>query len=278
MSQPEELALWTNLACIWEVSARKVGNVHPGQEDRDLRVVDFLASAAAIAPVMAAPRQSLGATVLAAIRATRRVTGTNTNLGIVLLLAPLALADGADLGRVLDNAGVEDSRDVFEAIRLAQPGGLGEAAEQDVRDVPTLPLRAIMALAQDRDLVARQYALGFRDVLDLGLRTLLDAYARLGSLESAIVFTQLRWLAEFPDSLIQRRRGRAEAEQASRQARRVLELGWPSEAGQREFAELDRWMRQPASRRNPGTSADLLAACLFAALQGRHLNPAEVHW
>ncbi len=101
--------------------------------------------------------------MLDAIRATRRVVATNTNLGIVLLLAPLAAVPrdnrcAQGIPAVLDALTVEDARDVFAAIRLASPGGLGQAAEQDVADEPSLPLRQIMALAADRDLVARQYA------------------------------------------------------------------------------------------------------------------------
>src|ERR1051325_6484441 len=79
------------VACTWEVLARKAGNVCPGRENRDLTVNDCLVSAAAIAPILNdAPTQPLGVTILRAIEATRRVVKTNTNLGIVLLLAPLA--------------------------------------------------------------------------------------------------------------------------------------------------------------------------------------------
>src|ERR1019366_3659361 len=141
------------LACTWEVRARKAGNVCPGREFPDLTVNDFFLSAAAIAPVLEeAPRQPLGVTILRCIEATRRVVNTNTNLGIVLLLAPLAsvpldqpLQPG--LSQVLARTTVEDSRNVYAAIRLAKPGGLGEANEQDVRAEPTLPLRAGMALS-----------------------------------------------------------------------------------------------------------------------------------
>src|SRR5262245_55488585 len=146
------------LACEWEVLARKAGNVCPGREFPDLTVDDFLKSAAAIAPVMdEAPHQPLGVTILGAIEATRKVVHTNTNLGIVLLLAPLAsvpLEEPLHTGikRVLSQTTVEDSRKVYQAIRLAKPGGLGKVCAQDVADEPTLPLTYVMALAMDRDL------------------------------------------------------------------------------------------------------------------------------
>ncbi len=104
-----------------------------------------------------------------AIEATRQVVATNTNLGMVLLLAPLAavphgtsLESGVEA--VLDATTVADARAVYRAIRLAQPGGMGSVPEQDIAEEPTLPLRAVMAMAADRDLVARQYANGFREV------------------------------------------------------------------------------------------------------------------
>src|SRR5262249_23725291 len=157
-------------ACIVEATARKPGNVHRLRDFADLSYPDFLLSAAAIAPVLeSAPSRGVGATVLEAVRATRDVVATNTNLGIVPRLVPLAsVPDGSDLRRgvesVLEGLTVEDARSVFAAIRLANPGGLGKADSQDVADEPTMPLRSIMALAAARDGVARQYALGYPDV------------------------------------------------------------------------------------------------------------------
>ena len=105
--------------------------------------------------------------MLGAIEATRRVVSTNTNLGIVLLLAPLAaVADCVDLAEgveaVLAATTVDDARHVYHAIRLAQPGGLGEVSDQDIAREPTISLRDVMGLAADRDLIARQYANGFQ--------------------------------------------------------------------------------------------------------------------
>ena len=146
---------------------------------------------------------------------------TNTNLGILLLLAPLTkAAAGADLRaglpRVLDDLDVEDARLVYEAIRLANPGGLGRAPEQDVRDEPTQTLREVMALAADRDGIARQYANGFRDVFDDGAPAVLEGIAQTGSMEGAIVYAHLHLMARHPDTLIARKRGPAEAAESAR--------------------------------------------------------------
>lgn len=278
------IPLAAQLACLWEATARKPGNVHRYADFDDLEYLDFLQSAAAMAPTLAdAPSRGLGATILAAVRATRRVVATNTNLGIVLLLAPLAaVADDtitrAAVEEVLVRTTVEDTRLAYEAIRLAAPGGLGRAPSQDVRDEPTLPLREVMALAAERDLVARQYANGFVEVLTEGVPALEQGLARCGCLEGAIVFCQLTLLSRHPDSLIARKRGLVVAAEASRRAAEALAvLGTPE--GARALAELDAWLRGDGHARNPGTTADLVTASLFAALRNGTIPlPRSVPW
>ena len=262
------------LACLMEVTARKPGNVHRFQDFDDLTYMDFVLSAMACAPFLTETEQmGVGKAVLAAIQATRRVVRTNSNLGMVLLLAPLAAVPRVRLlvpaiAEVLNGLDIADSQFVFEAIRLAKPAGLGEAAEQDVRSEPTLPLKAIMALAQDRDLIAKQYACDYRDVFEIGVPALKRGMNDLGSLESAIIFCHLHLLAALPDTLIQRKRGLAVAQQASRMARQILAQGWPrSLKAQQAFADFDTWLRADGHARNPGSTADLVAACLFVALR-----------
>jgi triphosphoribosyl-dephospho-CoA synthase len=277
---------WVALACLWEATARKAGNVHPQRSFRDLNYCDFVASAVAIAPVFAQHAPSgVGKLVLRAIEATHRVARTNTNLGIVLLLAPLAVADPGlplrdGLPAVLEKLTILDSACVYEAIRLARPGGMGEVAEQDLAVEPTRPLRDIMVIAQDRDLIARQYANGFQEVLHEGRSALLRGLQLWANLEDAIIGTHLELLAGHPDSLIERKCGPAVAGEASRRARAVLEAGWPNSAvGQRAFADFDAWLRADGNRRNPGTSADLVTACIFAALRDNHIGlPLSVPW
>ena len=264
------LALFAQTACTWEATARKAGNVHPGASFDNLTYQDFLNSAQAIAPVMAlAPQRPLGETIRDAVRATRAVVATNTNLGIVLLLAPLAKTANlrTDLERILSGTTVEDTRRVYEAIRLAQPGGMGKVQEQDVAGEPTQTLREVMGLAADRDLIARQYANGFREVFEDGVPALLAGYEEFGTVEAAIIACQLHWLAHFPDSLIVRKRGLADAEEVMRRAQGVVTLGLQTAAGRMAYAELDGWLRGEGHSRNPGTTADLVTACLFVALR-----------
>jgi triphosphoribosyl-dephospho-CoA synthase len=268
------IGLAAQLACIWEATARKVGNVHPFARFAEVSYLDFVTSAAAIAPVLeTAPARRVGETVLAAVQATRRLQGSNTNLGIILLLAPLAkVPAGQDLRTgvraVLADLDVTDARHVYAAIRLANPGGLGRVPAQDVSAEPTQSLREVMALAAGRDLVARQYVNDFEEIFARGLPALQQGIGRTGSLEGAIIHTQLAFLAAEPDSLIVRKCGEAEGAEAQRRAADALAAGWPETApGRTALAEFDAWLRAAGHRRNPGTSADLVTASLFAALR-----------
>jgi triphosphoribosyl-dephospho-CoA synthase len=268
--------LCAQAACLMEATARKPGNVHRFRDLDDVTLMDYLLSAAAIGPVMdGAAGRRVGATVLDAVRATRRVSRTNTNLGIILLLAPLAaVPPGEDLRagveQVLTGLDHADAQLAYQAIREANPGGLGDAPEQDVKQEPTRSLHEVMALIAGWDLVARQYADGFREVFDEGVPVLRASLARTAWLETAIVGCHLHLMAKFPDALIVRKRGHAEAEESAARARRVLEAGWPeTAAGRAALEELDAWLRAEGRSRNPGTTADLVTACLFVALRER---------
>ena len=193
------------LACLLEVTAPKVGNVHRGADFADLTFADFAISAVLIGPAMeAAASTGVGRAVLDAVAATRSSVDTNTNLGMVLLLAPLAavprdqpLVGGVD--KVLARLTPQDCRQAYEAIRLAQPGGLGQVKQMDVHGPPPDDLLAAMRLAADRDLVARQYADGFQ----LVLHRIAPSLARYAStsgwtLTDAIIRVHLELLARTP--------------------------------------------------------------------------------
>lgn len=271
------VALWAQAACIWEACAEKVGNVHRRRDFEDTTLIDFLVSAAAVGPVLAAAAdRGVGRTVLDAVRATRRVCRANTNLGIVLLLSPLAVTtDRVALSGLLAGLTVDDSRLVCAAIREASPGGLGNAAEHDVADEPTLPLRELMALAAGRDRVARQYATAYEEVYDEIAPILLER-VRLGEgLDRAIQYAQMDQLARHGDSLIARKRGQDESDECRRLAAAALDGGWPEPGdGWGRHMLLSSWLRHGGHVRNPGTTADLIAAGLYVLLATGRLDVA----
>ena len=276
------------VACLLEVTARKPGNVHRAADFADATFLDFALSAAAIAgPLDRARTQGLGTTIYEAVAATRSLVGSNTNLGMILLLAPLAAVPPGEplrlgLARVLRATTVLDAVDLYRAIRLAQPGGLARSTEgQDVADEPTISLVEAMRLANARDLVAHQYATDFADVFDRVLPSLADGLTRPGwNVETAIIATHLAFLADHPDTLIARKRGTDIAREASHRAAVVLRSGWPDSPGSSlALADFDAWLRLDGNARNPGTTADLIAAGLFAGLrEGLIPWPIATRW
>jgi len=276
---PQDVASAVQLACLLEASAPKPGNVSPGRPFHDTRFEDFLASAAAIGPAMqAAGDRPLGATILDAVEATRRWSTANTNLGIILLSAPLACAAldasarplRARVRDVLAGATVDDARRVYAAIRLAAPGGLGSASEQDVHAEPTLPLTATMALAAERDAVAAEYATAFERTFTTGAPAVTAALEAGLGWADATVEAFLTLLAGHPDTLIVRKLGAAAAEGVQCEAARVLGAGGVRSAeGRGALAAFDGSLRDPRNRRNPGTTADLTAAALLVVILER---------
>ncbi len=274
LAAPLSTGTCATLACLLEVTAAKPGNVYRGADFEEMTYADMIVSAAVIGPVMEeAVDCRVGQTILQAVRATQAAVAQNTNLGTVLLLAPLAKVPHdtplpAGIGPVLADLDQQDAADAYGAIRAAHPGGLGSVAQADVHDDPKISLRDAMALAADRDLVASQYVNGYREVLDQALPLLVAGQRHGWPLSQTIVYTQLQLMAELPDSLIARKCGLDVAREASARAAAVLAAGTPGDTGyNRAIADLDFWLRADRNRRNPGTTADLLAAALFVALR-----------
>lgn len=259
-------------ACAVEIRALKPGNVHVFAAGHGMSIDDFERSAEAAAMPLCRAGTPLGARILGAIEATRAAVGQNTNLGIVLLCAPLAMAAERGGGlrdgvrRVIAASDLEDAGLAFQAIALASPGGLGEVPEHDVRQPATVTLPVAMATAADRDSVARQWVTGFADVFETGLPSFRYALARWGSVEWAATHVFLGLLARLPDSHIGRKSGTGIAETVRAEAAAVWggldDAADPADLAPRLLA----WDASLKARGlNPGTSADLTVATLFAA-------------
>jgi triphosphoribosyl-dephospho-CoA synthase len=259
-------------ACRAEIEAPKPGNVHVFSAGHGMAAEHFFVSAAAAAPKLCARGRSLGDRIYEAVAASFAAVGMNTNLGIVLLCAPLAAAaeraaDAASLqsgvAAVLGGLDLEDTARVFAAIRLANPGGLGTAARYDVHGGGDVTLIAAMAEAADRDMIAAQYGNNFHDVFTTGLTAV--AWAQYCSFKPpwSTIAVYLTFLAAFPDSHIMRKHGSAAALEVQREGADMLALF--QSQGENCLANLlafDESLK--ARQRNPGTSADLTVATLFA--------------
>jgi triphosphoribosyl-dephospho-CoA synthase len=259
------------LACVLEVSAAKPGNITPVHDFSDATYTDMLRSALALGPAFAAGRaaqRSVGELIADGVQATAEVADANTNLGIVLLFAPLVRAAvtrkpdeplRAAVEATLGALTVDDAAAAFAAIARAKPGGLGEAAEHDVRGPARVSLREAMAAAAHRDSIASEYLTGFAIVFDLGLTLLVQALRAGRSTLDAIVSVHIGLLADRPDTLIARKAGDAAAMAVTAAAREVRD-------GTSSLADFDASLRSADNRLNPGTTADLVAGTLLAAL------------
>ncbi|BAN24818.1 triphosphoribosyl-dephospho-CoA synthase [Caballeronia insecticola] len=265
-------------ACRLDVETQKPGNVSVASAGHGMTSAQFVASAGTAAEGLFTPGARVGARILDAVRRTFDAVGCNTNLGIVLLAAPLCAAlerfaphEAVDASRwraatvrVLAELDIDDARLAYRAIALANPGGLGDAPEQPVHAPPTVTLRAAMTLAAERDSIARQYANGFADIFGAGL----DAANALtpATDHRAMLDVFLTFLSAWPDSHIVRKQGAAVAQSVTRDAA-LHRADWRAAGRNVQSAELDAWDAGLKARGiNPGTSADLAVATLFVAL------------
>lgn len=323
-SKPRTISGLVSLACLLEVSAPKPGNVHRGADFEDVTFGDFVTSAVLLGESLQADLQRpLGEMVFQAVQRNRAAVGTNTNLGIVLLLAPLAKAiekargtrlTSKHISAVLDEVSVADGPRVFAAIRLAKPGGLGTADQLDVnqqggpvldatgRELSPVDLLQAMKLASHRDGIARQYAGGFAEIFEVGVPLVRLGNTHFNTIYEAIVFAHVAWMARAVDTLIERKCGVETALHAKMLAARALdclpdlkseldrdrgsssvmresaEFGSTGESELEQFWQavgtLDFWLRSDGHRRNPGTTADLIAASLMVAIYNEEISIA----
>jgi triphosphoribosyl-dephospho-CoA synthase len=271
----ERIAAAFRRACVAELKALKPGNVHVFADGHRMTVDQFMRSADAAAPPLCAVGARVGRRVLDAVEATVAAVGTNTNLGIILLCAPLAAAADTEapdlraaLGDVLDALDTEDAALAFRAIVRAAPAGLGRAERNDVFAPARVTLRQAMAEAADRDRIARQYVTGYADIFDRGLPLLAAATARGWSASAAVLAVYLGFVAAFPDSHVVRKYSLAVADEVRNTATKFHTALQAALEGARDPAhltdELLAWDAELKARAiNPGTSADLTVATLF---------------
>lgn len=274
------------IACVLEATAPKVGNVHPNASFHDLTYDHFMTAAECTAVSMAPLNgiEELGPATLRAVQQSRRATGTNVNLGIVLLLGPLLASEPSDpldlnhwqtcVTNLLANLEPRHGGFIATAIANAEAGGM-KTSEVDAADplniqnvrpgndqVEPYDIMKAMRQSADRDRIALQYAHGFADLFDRVVPTLRQSVLETRDLLPGIVLAHIRLIAESGDSLIARKGGNEASSHAQRWAKECLDSYGPE-----SIARLDTALRGDNNCRNPGTTADLIAAGLYVCLR-----------
>ena len=270
------------ISFIAEVNALKPGNVSQFSEGHGMTVDDFVKSAKLTCPILCDPTLSVGERVLEGVKVTMSEVGCNTNLGLLMLFAPLLRA--AELGVsslqsnlviVLQGLDTKDAKCLFEAIRHANPGGLGESEKYDVTKKleAGTTIQKAMTEAENRDLIAKQYVTDFSDIFSLGFICIEDFAVRWNSVEWASVACYIRLLAEFPDSHVRRKFSLEVAEQIKIKAVPIAEAFQGKDSPEDATGMLMKFDEELKLQGvNPGTSADLTAASLLVY----HLTKADL--
>ena len=271
----EQLAKAYKTACMAELQALKPGNVHAFADGHGMTIDDFIRSADATAEIITRPDLTLGERIFYAAEATKNAVGQNTNLGVLLLCAPiidaaLKLADEQTLPQTLHETllqlTVSDAEYVSRAIVLAGPGGLGDAAQYDVRDIPTVNLLTMMRSAQHKDRIAWQYANDFQDVMGFGLSRYADAMIKWANPAWSATALYLAFLAHYPDTHVMRKYGEAFAESLRQEAAGFEHMHSAADNPKLVQKKLIDWDKSLKARAiNPGTSADLTVATLLVS-------------
>ncbi|MCQ8128547.1 triphosphoribosyl-dephospho-CoA synthase [Methylomonas rivi] len=273
-------------ACEAELQAFKPGNVSVFSDGHDMTVADFRRSAEVSAAPISDPAYSLGEKIYYAVKATREAVACNTNLGIILLCAPLMQAAQFarrpdDLRQALDevlNATTEQDADwAFRAIALASPGGLGESEQQDVHRQATVTLLQAMALAADRDRIALQYTNCFKDVFDFTILAYNRAFVLSGDSGWAALRVYADMLARYPDSHIERKYGKQYSEWIAEEMAllcKAMDAANKPEEVLTMLYRIDEAFK--AKKINPGTTADITVATVLVVLLEQLFRQTDV--
>lgn len=284
-TRPSTALKW---ACILEATAPKAGNVFPGRSFEDLSHLDFMIAAELTSQCFNQTATRISERMLHSITKVRERQGTNVNLGIVLLLGPLVAADEAmhkmaaskealhhsgsnhttltewvaPVSKALAQFDAVDGSNIYQAIHLATAGGLGTTDELDVNQThQTIDILEAMLIAKDHDQIAKQYSIGFRELILEITPILFNSVKSTGDLLRGICHAQIKLLAKSPDTLIARKNGIQVAYEVQSRAKSVDPLD------EAQVACLDTYLRSDGHQLNPGTTADLLAAALYLLLR-----------
>jgi len=293
---PELIAKIAQIASVLEVSGHpKPGNVHRTQDFDDMVFEDFLISGVVIGDSMkkAAERGQkykndtylldkikLGEIIKEAVLETDKWIGNNTNLGIVLLLTPLSAAAGMsedftdlreNVGRIMDATTPEDAVNLYDAINIADAGGMGEHAELDVADIEAreklikenINMYEVLHMSSKWDLLSYELTNLMPVTFETGFPTFRAVKTEYG-INKAVLQTFLTILSKNPDTLISRKYGNDMARMVTADADSILQNGGAlTSLGLGLLREFDKQLVR--NKLNPGTTADLTASSIMVA-------------
>jgi len=272
---PAQLAQAYKNACMAELQALKPGNVHAFSDGHGMTIQDFIQSADVTAEPIARLGLSVGERVFYSVEATQSAVGQNTNLGMLLLCAPLLHAASSlqanqslweQLHQTLDQLSVDDAVWVAKAIVLANPGGLGASDQHDVHEAPQISLLEMMRSAQDKDRISWQYANYFQDIVDFGVNLYADALLKWENAAWATTALYLGFLTRYADTHVLRKHGEQMANLLMQEAKEMESNYWATHNPKLMQKQLLVWDASLKARKiNPGTSADLTVATLLAS-------------
>ncbi|TFW73122.1 triphosphoribosyl-dephospho-CoA synthase [Methylotenera oryzisoli] len=272
---PAQLAQAYKNACMGELQALKPGNVHAFSDGHGMTIQDFIQSADVTAEPIARVGLSVGERVFYSVEATQSAVGQNTNLGMLLLCAPLLHAASSlqanqslwgQLHKTLDQLSVDDAVWVAKAIVLANPGGLGASDQHDVHESPQISLLEMMRSAQDKDRISWQYANYFQDIVDFGVNLYADALLKWENAAWATTALYLGFLTRYADTHVLRKHGEQMANLLMQEAKEMESNYWATHNPKLMQKQLLVWDASLKARKiNPGTSADLTVATLLAS-------------
>jgi triphosphoribosyl-dephospho-CoA synthase len=274
------------LALLLDVgSAPKPGNVDRDHDLADLRLEHFLAGAVGAGEGLrrASAGAPVGVAFERAVDGMSRQSGGNTQFGCLLLLVPLvrAAADGRrsdadtaeaerplsreDVAAVVESTTVADAADfyrAFEHVDVAVPDPPASMSDLDVRRgadaIPALRDRELtladVMRRSEGDGNAAEWTTGFERTFETAAAIQSDDGPITGRLSRAFVDR----LAREEDTLVRTKHG---PEVAADVRRRAAEARGDPAA----VVELDADLVEEGI--NPGTTADLLAAATFVALE-----------
>ena len=259
---------------VGEIEAFKPGNVSAYADGHGMTVRDFMISAEVSLPLLCEQGSSLGQRILKSVKATREVVGCNTNLGMLLLFVPIIMAAESgiedenelhhNLEFTLSSVTQDDAIQVYEAIRLANPGGLGSIEEQDVNKRPDCSLFEAMQLASKRDYIALQYVNNFSEVFESGFTTIKSFVKRWNSVKWSTVSCYMTLISSIVDSHVERKYGVQVAERIRKKSEVIAERFNSSSDPETCIGLLKGFDEElKAKNYNPGTCADLTAASLL---------------